>query len=368
MPHNFYGVWRETCEHLGASTDATVRRHMERLYNEFEISVMGVKEEQEMANEKLLAAQKERDGLLALLGSRGADAAQVGVPSAATHTQLVAQAQLRLRSDCLSLQRTLESYQDNTIIYYEVTVEHLDDITVGIGFSLGFTSSPAPAPASTPPPLRLGLFPGSLALTAHTGCVARGGQERPFASAHRLQQGDVFGCGWDVATGEIFFTRNGELLGIAFHAVPKNQHYMACSFFPYNSQGLGQPIASDRTSATTAQAPAAGVRVAGSLEVSFNFGGPAGRRFRYRDLPLGGLLLPQGGHTMSYDPRCAAFRHIHIHTHTHTHTHNTHTQHTHTFTCIDTHLYTCAHTHIHTHTHTHTHTQAHTHAHIDLCK
>jgi hypothetical protein len=282
---------------------------MARLYREWELSVKDVQAEQEKANGKLLEAQRERDRLLALIGSDGDvinlhTGAQTTALTTIPHAQLTLQARNRLRAERAGLQRTLEQYQDNTIVYYELTIENLVAASVGMCLNIGLVQQ-GQAPSTglaAPSPLCLGLFPGSLAFTPHTGRIARDGHERALCDSHQLQQGDVFGCGWDVNSGEVFFTKNGLLLGVAFRNVPKCQHFVACSFFPAVREQRKAIVSGPAVPKNTTQS--AGVRVAGSIEVSFNFGGSSGRRFRYRDLPLGGLLLPQGSPTMSYDPRC----------------------------------------------------------------
>ncbi|KAI9598445.1 concanavalin A-like lectin/glucanase domain-containing protein [Syncephalis fuscata] len=95
--------------------------------------------------------------------------------------------------------------------YYEVEIIHklTRDSTVAIGF------------ASQPyPPFRLvGWEPTSVGYHSDDGrkfySDAGGGMD--YAAGYR--EGDVIGCGYDPATGGVYYTRNGMHLGVAFSNV-----------------------------------------------------------------------------------------------------------------------------------------------------
>jgi hypothetical protein len=52
------------------------------------------------------------------------------------------------------------------------------------------------------------------------------GQGKPYAEKYAT--GDVIGCGYDVASSTVFFTKNGKFLGVAFRDIPHLEYYPMC--------------------------------------------------------------------------------------------------------------------------------------------
>lgn len=63
----------------------------------------------------------------------------------------------------------------------------------------------------TQPNTQLGTTPDSIALRVDSGRMTDGATPAGVGGGATAGMGDVVGCGWEPHSGEVFFTKNGEL-------------------------------------------------------------------------------------------------------------------------------------------------------------
>lgn len=103
------------------------------------------------------------------------------------------------------------NHMSSPFLYFEVTVEKLDKHGV---IGIGVTSSDFPLQGQMP-----GWHSGSYALHSDDGFLHCGSAAVKYKFSNRqlhpFSTGDVIGCGYSLATKQLFWTRNGTLLGSA---------------------------------------------------------------------------------------------------------------------------------------------------------
>eukprot|EP01122_Echinamoeba_exundans_P007520 TRINITY_DN2336_c0_g2_i4.p1 TRINITY_DN2336_c0_g2~~TRINITY_DN2336_c0_g2_i4.p1 ORF type:complete len:954 (-),score=97.34 TRINITY_DN2336_c0_g2_i4:65-2926(-) len=124
--------------------------------------------------------------------------------------------------DCLpSAANSSRSYRasDGALCYFEVTVIHPGTRRI---VSIGLTDKEFPIQKKHP-----GWLKGSYGFHGDDGSVFHAsGHGRIYGS--RWEAGDVIGCGVNFKTKEIFWTRNGQFLGIAYRGVSCPELWPTC--------------------------------------------------------------------------------------------------------------------------------------------
>ncbi|KAJ1973657.1 Protein ssh4 [Dimargaris xerosporica] len=107
------------------------------------------------------------------------------------------------RETCV--QTNLPVPKTKLVYYFEVKIVKKDPST---NVSVGWSTRPFPWWRMT------GTSRYSIGYHSHRGLIYRNHPFTPLASIEEYAEGDVIGCGFRHRSGKVFFTRNGELMGI----------------------------------------------------------------------------------------------------------------------------------------------------------
>lgn len=110
---------------------------------------------------------------------------------------------------------------DSGISYFEITIQSLG--------TYGYIAVGISDPSETDSSAHLGWFPSSYGFHADIGCAFHAsGTGAAFST--RWKEGDVIGCGIDFIRSEVFYTLNGEWLGVSHRGLQiKSSWYPAVS-------------------------------------------------------------------------------------------------------------------------------------------